>query len=698
MKKTFLKKHFLIIGLLYVLSVIIFNKRVNINDNKNNDIIKKLSILHYSIQMNSNNIGECLLSKASILSDELDSSNMIAAEKAFVQAEEIFTKESNLHSLTILKINRAVNYMQLKDTLYFLNTMDSLLIEDVFNSPILHYYKNITLGDYYYNIRNLSKAKRHYLLGLDVWKDENCNEYKDILHAYLAEVYLAQENADSVALLIPKLEAYKSCPDVDANQVMYYLQDIYYQYQRLLLDQGNDINQREILTLLYDRRKYASEMFADEDEFHLGDLYDQNAHRIFLAYDELYDGSIPPEEQDRFLDLLYDNTWRKVKREKFEKLSSKQKKREQEINKLLRYVNDFKNDFGYDDPAYKRLYELIVEEAHLEPKKLIDTRPYISLDTSNYQYIVFQSYGTKLWNVHIDGKSIELHQLWADDIKQLGENLNQKLLKRELHEEVSHQLSQALFQNIKYKKPLYLITDNYTSTLSLGVLLDSSFIVDHTFNLNNPIDIDANNHVVFSYSDEESLKETDIELVELASGVKESKKVNEVLGGGKLLMDEQFTEEALLENDDVDIMHISTHAITNSKVRQDCYLAINDEQGKMEKFYGYDVIKMEHSPMFVNLSACNTGIGYQLAGNGTYSLSREFLRNGTQSVLKTLWPVDDKATFIFQTQLYKCWKQGNSLGEALDLARKNLKSDDTYCHPYYWAGFILEGNPNLYLK
>ena len=107
---------------------------------------------------------------------------------------------------------------------------------------------------------------------------------------------------------------------------------------------------------------------------------------------------------------------------------------------------------------------------------------------------------------------------------------------------------------------------------------------------------------------------------------------------------------------------------------------------------------MDEAPTFVNLIACDTGLGFQLDGNGTYSLSREFIRNGSKAVIKTLWKVDDKATYIFQTKLYEFWTEGCSLGEAIFDAQKYLKIHKSYSHPYYWAGFVLEGNPNLYLK
>ena len=87
-----------------------------------------------------------------------------------------------------------------------------------------------------------------------------------------------------------------------------------------------------------------------------------------------------------------------------------------------------------------------------------------------------------------------------------------------------------------------------------------------------------------------------------------------------------------------------------------------------------------------------------MAGAGTYSIARSFLHKGSEAVMKTLWDVDDQATKEFMIMFYTKWKDGLSCGEALRETKQVFKSSKNYSDPTYWAGFILEGNPNLYIS
>lgn len=114
------------------------------------------------------------------------------------------------------------------------------------------------------------------------------------------------------------------------------------------------------------------------------------------------------------------------------------------------------------------------------------------------------------------------------------------------------------------------------------------------------------------------------------------------------------------------------------------------------------------------LSACQTGLG-KVTGDGVFGLQRGFKKAGAQTLLMSLWKVDDKATRILMTQFYKYLTEGKSKHESLRLAQqylRNLQVEPTsrrskraissrakrarknkakkeYEDPYYWAAFIL---------
>ena len=95
----------------------------------------------------------------------------------------------------------------------------------------------------------------------------------------------------------------------------------------------------------------------------------------------------------------------------------------------------------------------------------------------------------------------------------------------------------------------------------------------------------------------------------------------------------------------------------------------------------------------VVLSACQTGLG-KTNVEGVWGLSRAFKRSGVNSILTTLWSVDDDATLIFMVEFYRNWLRGNNKVNSLKLAQKYLRDyevdgENIYSDPKYWACFTL---------
>ena len=96
----------------------------------------------------------------------------------------------------------------------------------------------------------------------------------------------------------------------------------------------------------------------------------------------------------------------------------------------------------------------------------------------------------------------------------------------------------------------------------------------------------------------------------------------------------------------------------------------------------------------VVLSACRTGIGKTIRGEGVFSLARGFAAAGVPATVTTLWQVDDKATYALTEAFYKHLSAGLCKDEAMQLAKLDLMQNSSllYGLPYYWAGTILVGN------
>lgn len=93
----------------------------------------------------------------------------------------------------------------------------------------------------------------------------------------------------------------------------------------------------------------------------------------------------------------------------------------------------------------------------------------------------------------------------------------------------------------------------------------------------------------------------------------------------------------------------------------------------------------------VVLSACSTGRGEVQNGEGVFGLRRAFAMAGAQSLVLSLWDVDDDATRALMVSFYKNLQTGNSRAEALRAAKRSLLATPQWAHPNYWAAFIGSG-------
>ncbi|MBQ2778780.1 MAG: CHAT domain-containing protein [Bacteroidaceae bacterium] len=93
----------------------------------------------------------------------------------------------------------------------------------------------------------------------------------------------------------------------------------------------------------------------------------------------------------------------------------------------------------------------------------------------------------------------------------------------------------------------------------------------------------------------------------------------------------------------------------------------------------------------ITLSACETGLG-DVTSEGVFGLQRGLKKAGANSILMSLWKVDDEATCMLMTEFYRFWVvEGKSKREALELAKQLVRShkEKGWDDPKYWAAFIL---------
>lgn len=98
-------------------------------------------------------------------------------------------------------------------------------------------------------------------------------------------------------------------------------------------------------------------------------------------------------------------------------------------------------------------------------------------------------------------------------------------------------------------------------------------------------------------------------------------------------------------------------------------------------------LDLTHTKLAV-LSACETGLGF-VNSDGLFGLERGFKLAGVKSILISLWNISDEATSLFLRKFYNRLHEGYSPRESLRYARDYMRQGNRFCHPFYWAGFVI---------
>ncbi|MEP0829949.1 CHAT domain-containing protein [Microcoleus sp. AS-A8] len=144
------------------------------------------------------------------------------------------------------------------------------------------------------------------------------------------------------------------------------------------------------------------------------------------------------------------------------------------------------------------------------------------------------------------------------------------------------------------------------------------------------------------------------------------------------------------------IVHLATHGILNSTQPElsGVVLSLVDEKGTLQNGFLQlrDIFNLNLPAELVVLSACETGLGKEVRGEGLVGLTRGFMYAGTPRVVVSLWSVSDRATSELMVKFYKKMLQdGLKPAAALRAAQIEMWQQKQWQAPYYWAAFTLQG-------
>ncbi len=174
---------------------------------------------------------------------------------------------------------------------------------------------------------------------------------------------------------------------------------------------------------------------------------------------------------------------------------------------------------------------------------------------------------------------------------------------------------------------------------------------------------------------------------------------------GRYFLASDATEQAFRRTShDHDILHLSMHALvddlepalskllfTNPDLSGDAPDPTTDNA-----LHFYEVQNLDLQARLVALSACNTGVGKVVRGEGILNLARSFFEAGADNVLMTLWNANDWSSRLIMEHFFQEIKAGQRQEVALQDAKRNYlfysrEVTEYFAHPYFWSQFVLMG-------
>ena len=271
---------------------------------------------------------------------------------------------------------------------------------------------------------------------------------------------------------------------------------------------------------------------------------------------------------------------------------------------------------------------------------------------------------------------------------------------KEVYANVAFSIYKSLFPNEIIReitnKKLIIIPDYYLQNIPFEALLTSNeptsyFIKKHDINYAYSVSFLDQNKQWKSTNSNDFIGFAPIDFKDGLSSLPDSKQ--EIEMSSSLFSSTPFLyKDATKKNFSMNvkghnIVHIASHS--NTTQAGNSWIVFDDAELTLDELY-----LTENSADLVVLSACKTSMGELNQGEGVMSLARGFFNTGANSVLSTLWDVNDTSSAEIIKSFYLELKKGKTKSEALHIAKLNYLNNHELSEqsPYHWASFVLIGD------
>ena len=291
-----------------------------------------------------------------------------------------------------------------------------------------------------------------------------------------------------------------------------------------------------------------------------------------------------------------------------------------------------------------------------------------------------------------------------------SQGIQDKAAAMETEKKLFKQLIQPVYSFISSKKRLIIIPHNELHYIPFETLINpntanylvTDFAISYNYAasfLEKPNDCKVRPDVLgfAPFASSTSYKDSlDVSFTQLPASKKEVTSLQ-----GKIFIDSAASKENFLKYaSKFPIIHLATHAQANDKNPLESFIAFYPQKNTavlQYKLYEPEIYNLHlNNSLLVILSACETGKGQLINGEGLMSLSRAFSYAGCPSVITSLWKADDNANAYLTQKLYYYLQKGYAKDVALQNAKLDYINDDNIAPnfklPTFWAQLVLIGD------